>query len=1129
MKMLVLLSLMAWLAGAFSGVESLPGEQAGQFVEAPQFATSSKDSKELHLSGVSAIQFHTVQEQDVAVETASVTFTKEAVGGPVKPGDRIDYTITAVVFQAASPVTITVIDDLPNMLTLNASSVKADQGNATVSGNQVTWEWVAPALGLPIPIPGTLTFSGTVKDNVQSEGRIRNVADVEICQRKCDDGTISVNSPVAKLNQPPMIERIAARNPHQLSQSRMVMVNVGETLVLDVRAIDPDVEGEIVDTVTLAARRLPSNSTFTDKNNRTPIQNNPAEGVLRFAPDASQANQTIELIFDATDSGGLMDSKTVTIQVKQPVIPITVSGFKFHDLNRNARWDGNPATPTIPGNEPPLKDWTITLTSADSDETRTTRTDENGKFEFQITQPGSYTVTEENREGWEAITQSSATFEVQLFMGETLIDILIGNALMHLDLSIFDLQGAEIGNDETGMIEQEASVGSASCVNNDNDDQSGKLDSDEGQTLVPNENDLVKLVIAKPEGISNTRSVRLTMTNSGTGRVKLWVSPNRGREETLTEPVDGQPNSVAKTYTVNQFPKVLWIEGITASQQSQDIKFKLEAVDFESHPDLVSMTVIGASAVFLGKGNSVNGDDSLDGNNHPENQEGLRMFPGAQTVDGPVFNHVDVLIKLSAVTPQPITIYVRPFDVDDPSADKAPLDPNDEGLEGRYLHPVGLNPENLTGIRYTLHEDNRGIARGFKSGYFLENRDIDVREETDPREVHYTLAEALFDINEVQQTLAFRVTMQPGDNFKLGVSCSAQFLDDAVNRDDQGHGIDIKNIHTNQKIPWQSDMLTVWRRLHIEEDSMVGPRPLRWEITPNQNTVQGRIVSTVPHTDASGNTFTILRIDQILRDKNQYVFGEIFVSSDGGTTFGQSFTVRRTTSGPVPNFVTISGAVTGLRGNLFRMHDDDEDTVLPISAKSNRVMALMEDIDDIQSNSFSAAFIRPTHDGAGGTNESNITLDLNSTWDEVNTTAFHSNRQSSNLNHYWSLYFFHIFQGPLLEDSDPGSQGSDFLGACTDAFPTGDLCSEALVLVHEDYWDACGNIVGIFASAVHEAGHAFGGRHTRPIIPNSSTILGPGFFDDGVMNQGCNKSSNQFTDITLNRIRNAQRPGAGPF
>lgn len=329
MKTLMLISLIALLVGMFSGVERLPGEPPHQVVAVSQAALSFKNSTMLQLQSVSTNLFRTVQEQDVEVETAKVTFTKEAAGGPVKPGDRIDYTITAVVFQAASPVTITVIDALPSELTLNGGTVKADQGSATASGNQVTWEWVAPALGLPIPIPGTLTFSATVKDNVQSEGQIRNVADVEICQRNCNEGKISVYTPVGKLNQPPIIDRIMARSPHQLSQNRNVTVNIGETLVVDVRAIDPDVGGEIIDNVTLTARNLPGNATFTNEGGRTPIQGNPAEGVFRFTPNPSQADQMFEPQFTATDQAGLQDQKGIKINVVQPKLPdLKVTDFQ---------------------------------------------------------------------------------------------------------------------------------------------------------------------------------------------------------------------------------------------------------------------------------------------------------------------------------------------------------------------------------------------------------------------------------------------------------------------------------------------------------------------------------------------------------------------------------------------------------------------------------------------------------------------------------------------------------------------------------------------------------------------------------------------------------------------------------
>jgi len=94
-------------------------------------------------------------------------------------------------------------------------------------------------------------------------------------------------------NRPPSIDPIAEQT-----------VTVGQTLTLQVKAADPD-----GDAVTLTAKSLPRNASFPD------TRGNPAIGTFRFTPDASQANQTFEVEFVATDNQ-LQDAKEVIIIVK---------------------------------------------------------------------------------------------------------------------------------------------------------------------------------------------------------------------------------------------------------------------------------------------------------------------------------------------------------------------------------------------------------------------------------------------------------------------------------------------------------------------------------------------------------------------------------------------------------------------------------------------------------------------------------------------------------------------------------------------------------------------------------------------------------------------------------------------
>jgi hypothetical protein len=99
-------------------------------------------------------------------------------------------------------------------------------------------------------------------------------------------------------------------------------------------------------------------------------------------------------------------------------------GYKFEDLNGNGVWEGNPATPWLPGNEPPVAGWAFTLSGP---ENRQVVTGADGRFEILVTAAGNYVLTEESRSGWRATTPTRAFVTVRLFPGEQLSTMLFGN------------------------------------------------------------------------------------------------------------------------------------------------------------------------------------------------------------------------------------------------------------------------------------------------------------------------------------------------------------------------------------------------------------------------------------------------------------------------------------------------------------------------------------------------------------------------------------------------------------------------------------------------------------------------------------------------------------------------------
>jgi hypothetical protein len=173
--------------------------------------------------------------------------------------------------------------------------------------------------------------------------------------------------------------------------------------------------------------------------------------------------------------------------------------------------------------------------------------------------------------------------------------------------------------------------------------------------------------------------------------------------------------------------------------------------------------------------------ESVEWETHEENTPldtcpqngGKRIFPDRQTPDD---NNASVRRKVTVkarITPalENQTVYFRAFDADDPSSDESPVDGNDAS------GPAG--------------GDNKGAGHALSA------------------------ASAQTDASGCA-SVEFTVSMQPGDNFKMFASLDGPALN-SLTQDEADAGSAPSGIT-------QSEMLTVWRRLWLERDSM-GPIP----------------------------------------------------------------------------------------------------------------------------------------------------------------------------------------------------------------------------------------------------------------------------------------------------------------
>lgn len=131
-----------------------------------------------------------------------------------------------------------------------------------------------------------------------------------------------------------------------------------------------------------------------------------------------------ELLRLTVEAGGFSSEASCSFQVAGGASRIVI--WKFADLDGDGIWDGKPepGSPPLPGSEPPVPGWTMSLVGP---ETRTGVTDADGRLELSVSQPGSYVVSEVQGPGWRPTTPTSVNLSVWGTPGEVLPEIRFGN------------------------------------------------------------------------------------------------------------------------------------------------------------------------------------------------------------------------------------------------------------------------------------------------------------------------------------------------------------------------------------------------------------------------------------------------------------------------------------------------------------------------------------------------------------------------------------------------------------------------------------------------------------------------------------------------------------------------------
>jgi hypothetical protein len=454
---------------------------------------------------------------------------------------------------------------------------------------------------------------------------------------------------------------------------------------------------------------------------------------------------------------------------------------------------------------------------------------------------------------------------------------------------------------------------------------------------------------------------------------------------------------------------------------------------------------------------------------------GSRVYPGRATPDAPEVQN-KVAVYASTTAPD-LEVWFKVFDVDDPSSDSRPIDPKGSAGDDNFGCCASVSPISV----------QSNISNG--------------------------------------ATTTLTVTMQPGDNFKVAASCDLRRLNDLTVQ-----GTDLVTADGQPPEHVQiTDLLTVWRKLHIEVDSM-------GSFSQSDNILIGNIAQVIPDSNkvAQGQTLELNGIFGL--EKNRYKGGVICLVQDkelqvpfdpdcklfenidyfwpdlacykilynnkGKGAHAQGDVVYIDTALPViPDGSTL---------NFFMVDDDDvdgnkcPDAIDLVDIPAPDLKYLTQGSDDSATNALAPAYVSPVYDlGLVDGEQTEVILNFaeDSMTAAIDAYSFDNSKYEADPD-FWTIYLHGGYQWILAEDDDPNGEGAT-MGVAT--WEGGTILSEAV----RDKEAQTGFPDLNAWTTVHEVGHLMGADH-----------------GDGAVMTDNNWAILFFADESLNSIRHLLHPGS---
>ncbi len=390
---------------------------------------------------------------------------------------------------------------------------------------------------------------------------------------------------------------------------------------------------------------------------------------------------------------------------------------------------------------------------------------------------------------------------------------------------------------------------------------------------------------------------------------------------------------------------------------------------------------------------AISGWDNVSAHIDPWNKPiyGSRIFPDFKDpVSTELRNKLQVVVKTSPAL-QGKTVFVKSFDVDDSTSEEFDhedgnstpvIDTNYEGGDDNLIDYLGT-PK--SGQFWT------GTAWGGDTAQGIVGANGEVK----------------FD---------FRVGMQPGNNYRVAASIIDESTYEAVQIDepDEEKFLGCK-FSENGEAP-ASPLLTVWRKLWVENDSMAaipvdGFGYKRNDLSSDiANPIIGSTWLTI------GGTETNIPISPITDQTSYFDLenGHIIVQSN-------SYSVIATGNDLVDEFVRISGNHTDLpSGSEFRLYDDDDyGLAAPPLPRNNLVGNTLK-------NSYKPAFIEVENAETWNTHkflDFLLQKSVNGGVLGIGDEFWDAQKDLDDKNKCWTARLITAYQGGYSDDGDPHAEG----------------------------------------------------------------------------------------------------------